>query len=269
MINYLGFWMNDNVKEYYKKMRMEKDKMKKNDLPSATYFMDFILEQISDLIKKEKIYRIIDIGGNDGGNLKILIDQESDNKIAATCFDIYCDKKYPNITYINGDAVDLPSYFIKESFDMAFLFDVIEHIPETDKVIRNVSHILKTSGLLILTTPNLSSLVSRLSLLFGFLPPSMEVSYEKSNFGRPNLGGYPVGHLRVFTFKAITEFIKFYGYQIIKSFTLPRLYSLPPSFNGAKIRLRTLVKLYNVIEGIGYGFNDNLASNTIIICRKM
>lgn len=122
---------------------------------------------------------------------------------------------------------------------------------------------------MILTTPNLSSLVNRLSLLAGFLPPSMEVSYEKSDFGRPNLGGYPVGHLRVFTFKAITEFMKFHGYQIIESFTLPRLYLLPQSSNVVKSKLHTLVKLYNVIEKFGYGFNDYLASNTVVICRKI
>ena len=261
--------MKDNAKEYYKKIKTDDDEKNKDYLPSATYFMDFILEQIVDLIKKEKVQSILDIGGNDGHNLKRIIEHDSVSEISATCFDIYCLEKYTDIRYVNGDAVDLSSYFENESFDMAFLFDVIEHIPETDKVIQNISRILKMSGLFILTTPNLSSLVNRLSLLFGFLPPSMEVSYERSDFGRPNFGGYPVGHLRVFTFKAITEFMKFHGYQIIKSFTLPRFYFLPPSFKGTRKRFRTLVNLYDLIERFGYVFNDHLASNTVIICRTM
>ena len=137
--------MNDNTKEFYKKIKMENDNKNKNDLPSATYFMDFILEQIVDLVKKENVQKIIDIGGNTGQNLKRIIDHDGDNGISGTCFDIYCEEKYTQIRYINGNAVDLPSYFVNEKFDMAFLFDVIEHIPETDKVIQNISYILKTS----------------------------------------------------------------------------------------------------------------------------
>jgi SAM-dependent methyltransferase len=60
-----------------------------------------------------------------------------------------------------------------ESFDVAVLLDVVEHIIRAEQLIREIWRILKTKGILIISTPNISSLGSRIASLRGF-PPKNE-----------------------------------------------------------------------------------------------
>ncbi len=255
------------IKEFYKNIDREGKQSNTGVVSNTeTIFDDVVLSKIIGLIKQNSIQNVIDIGGNNGSYLKKLIDLHSN--LIGTCFDLNCLNTYSDINYVNGDATELSAYFSEESFDLALLLDVIEHIPETDRVIDGISHILKRSGFLVIITPNLSSLVNRLSLLVGMLPPPMEVSYLRSNFGRPNLGGAPVGHLRIFTFKAIVEFVKFHRFQIIESFTLPSFYFFTAKWE-IEIRKRILVALFNFIEKITYKLSNHLSSRTVIICKRM
>jgi SAM-dependent methyltransferase len=52
------------------------------------------------------------------------------------------------------DQVDLPA----KSFDVVTLHHVIEHAPDPIELLRHCRRVLKPSGLLVLVTPNLSSL---------------------------------------------------------------------------------------------------------------
>ena len=51
-------------------------------------------------------------------------------------------------------------------FDVVFAGEIIEHIFDTDKFLRNIYHILKDDGCLVLTTPNIASLGRRIMLFF-------------------------------------------------------------------------------------------------------
>ncbi|MBI5643150.1 MAG: methyltransferase domain-containing protein [Deltaproteobacteria bacterium] len=57
----------------------------------------------------------------------------------------------PNIVPICGDADSL--YAAEASFDVIFLMDVIEHVPDPQDVLNKVNKLLKKDGKLIITTP--------------------------------------------------------------------------------------------------------------------
>jgi ubiquinone/menaquinone biosynthesis C-methylase UbiE len=102
-----------------------------------------------------------------------------------------------------GVAEDLP--FENDDFDLVLLNDVIEHVVDPDIIMSEIRRIIKNEGLCLLSTPNLSAWFNRIFLMFGVQPIYTEVSYRKI-YGRP--GSDVVGHLRVFTYKAATEFIE-------------------------------------------------------------
>ena len=55
-------------------------------------------------------------------------------------------------TFIIGDAEKLP--FAKDSFDKIIMSEVIEHVNDDMKVLREARRVLKKDGILVLTTPN-------------------------------------------------------------------------------------------------------------------
>ena len=232
---------------------------------SASYAFDTLLPQVIEILKRENFKEILDIGGNDGSNSSKIIEVLAN--VSVTSFDIRASSCFKKVKYVQGDAREIFHYFPANSFDFIMMLDILEHIPETDAVIRNVSKLIRDSGLVLITTPNLSSLTNRIALLLGYLPTSMEVSYLETSFGRPNLGGPPVGHVRVFTFNALVEFLSYHGFDIIEQYTLPRFYHIDTSFPLTK-KVRRYVAIYNFIENMGFRLSHKMASGTVIICKK-
>lgn len=120
---------------------------------------------------------------------------------------------------------DLPS----ESYDYVFSTEMIEHMINTDLFIEESKRILKKGGKLILTTPNLTCWYNRLIFIFGYQPFYTEVSIKDKTFGldftrkmTPNRT--PVGHIRVFSHRAIKDMLGYYGFKNIKILGLKILY---------------------------------------------
>jgi len=109
--------------------------------------------------------------------------------------------------------------FGDRSFDLVFMTEVIEHLVDPAGALKEVRRILKPHGYLILSTPNLACLPNRLLLMIGVQPLFSEVSEEHIHgrwlrmFGQ---GGQPVGHLRLYTKRALQEFISSSGFQILR-----------------------------------------------------
>jgi len=61
-------------------------------------------------------------------------------------------KGYPRFEYFVADATNLP--LPDNSFDCVVCSEVIEHIPENERVLSEVKRILKNNGVFIITTPN-------------------------------------------------------------------------------------------------------------------
>lgn len=102
-------------------------------------------------------------------------------------------------------------------FDLVYMGDIIEHLLNPDFAISEVFRVTRPCGFLILSTPNLASWLNRLLLLVGMQPMFTEVSTVRG-FGRPGWRVFSVvGHLRLFTYRALKEFLAFHGFNIIET----------------------------------------------------
>lgn len=117
------------------------------------------------IVKKEFVIRflnrfnkditIIDIGCGEG----VFVDELRKIGLKKT---LGIDKNYSSKIVIRGDIMNIP--FRNDSFDVALLLDVIEHVPlELQKcAINEVKRIIKNKGFLIASIPNLAHLASRI-----------------------------------------------------------------------------------------------------------
>ena len=128
------------------------------------------------------------------------------------------------------DGAVLP--FSDATFDVVVLSEVIEHLVDTDRAVEEARRVLRPGGVLLVTTPNLASWFNRILLAIGFQPAFSEVSARKV-FGRP--GTDVVGHLRLFTRRALVAFLQDFGFVDL------RLAGHP--FHGVPRPLRPLDRL--------------------------
>jgi 2-polyprenyl-3-methyl-5-hydroxy-6-metoxy-1,4-benzoquinol methylase len=56
------------------------------------------------------------------------------------------------ISFVTGDAGALP--FSKDSLESVVCLEVIEHVPDAERVLREIARVLRPEGLLIVSTPN-------------------------------------------------------------------------------------------------------------------
>lgn len=98
------------------------------------------------------------------------------------------------------------------SLDIVFLSEVIEHLVDTDSALDEIGRVLRPGGSLLLSTPNLAAWFNRALLLAGVQPLFTEVSL-RGIYGRP--GSEVVGHLRVFTRRALVGLLRAHGLEIV------------------------------------------------------
>ncbi|WP_016731738.1 class I SAM-dependent methyltransferase [Saccharolobus islandicus] len=101
------------------------------------------------------------------------------------------------------------------SIDVVIFEEVIEHLYNSDLVISEIKRVLKKGGILILSTPNLSSWINRLVLLFGYQPFSHDVSFL-GGFGRLKFKDQTNGHIKSFTLRAMKEYLRYFGFNVLE-----------------------------------------------------
>jgi 2-polyprenyl-3-methyl-5-hydroxy-6-metoxy-1,4-benzoquinol methylase len=114
-------------------------------------------------------------------------------------------------------------------FNTVVAGEIIEHIFDPDALLKKINSVLVPGGHLILTTPNLAGLGSRMSLLLGRLPWMVENDLLP---GRS-------GHIRYFTYLEIVKLLNRHGFKVtnfttdsvgINNITIPLLGKLFPTF---------------------------------------
>lgn len=140
-------------------------------------------------------------------------------------------------------------------FDVVLLIDVIEHLFDTDKAIAEIRKVLRKDGILVISTPNLSSFANRLLLLLGYQPLGTEVSTHK-HYGRPKKYSFREGVAGHITYKALLEFLKDNGFEIIKAYTV--INNWPKEYN-----------LLHYIERLLITVNKSLGSRILVIGKKV
>lgn len=172
-----------------------------------------------DSIKKfsPSFDNILEIGCGTGENLAFYKDQFKFKN--AYCIEI-SEEAYnsikekgimPFIKDVNKDDIPLDNNII----DVVIFQEVIEHLYNSDLVMKEIYRVLKKNGILILSTPNLSSWINRLVLLFGYQPFSHDVSFI-AGFGRIKFKEQTNGHIKSFTLKAMKEYLNHFGYNILE-----------------------------------------------------
>lgn len=98
------------------------------------------------------------------------------------------------------------------SADAVLFSEVIEHLVDPDSAMDELRRILKPGGHLMLSTPNLAAWYNRALLAAGVQPVFSEVSLRGIH-GRP--GSQVVGHLRLFTARALRGFLTAAGFEVV------------------------------------------------------
>jgi SAM-dependent methyltransferase len=96
--------------------------------------------------------------------------------------------------------------------DVVIMSELIEHLVDPDGAVAEVRRVLRPGGSLLLSTPNLAAWYNRGLLALGIQPIFSEVSL-RGVFGRP--GSVVAGHLRLFTLRALTEFMTGSGFRCV------------------------------------------------------
>ena len=110
---------------------------------------------------------------------------------------------------INSPGLPLAS----GSVDVVIMSELIEHLVDTDAALAEARRALVPGGRLLLSTPNLAAWYNRVLLVLGIQPLFTEVSLH-GIYGRP--GRAVVGHLRLFTRRALQELLGAAGFVEIK-----------------------------------------------------
>jgi hypothetical protein len=109
----------------------------------------------------------------------------------------------------------------------------------------------------VITTPNLAAWYNRIVLLFGFQPFWTDASLRYANVGKlKSFGSGDGGHIRVFTYRALKNFLELHNFTIVKSTgaSYPKPHIFPfPSY---------------LLEMIANHF-PSLSSNPVFIVKKM
>ncbi len=131
---------------------------------------------------------------------------------------------------VRGELTALP--LRSASADAVLFSEVIEHLVDPDTALAEIRRVLRPGGHLMLSTPNLAAWYNRALLLAGVQPVFSEVSLRAIH-GRP--GKEVVGHLRLYTPRALREFV------VAAGFTVVGLKGAP--FHGVPRPLRPLDRL--------------------------
>lgn len=101
-------------------------------------------------------------------------------------------------------------------WDVIFANHIIEHLDDPDLFLRYCKRVMGKNTVLDIGTPNLCAWFNRILFLFGYLPHSYEVSYDKG-YGRAFDWNNEVmgGHIRVFNVPSLVQMLKDHGFKIL------------------------------------------------------
>jgi len=128
---------------------------------------------------------LLDLSSGDGDTSEMLARQGY--RVVATDYGL--QRPMNGVTRVAG--VDLNSClpFQSASFDAVDLIEVIEHIENQPQLIREIARVLKPNGLVLISTPNVLNVMSRVRFLFtGFLRGRVRPAHYTSKPGQaPNI----------------------------------------------------------------------------------
>ncbi|MET7637968.1 methyltransferase domain-containing protein [Streptomyces sp. NPDC005438] len=118
-----------------------------------------------------------------------------------------------HLTPVRGELTAPGLPFTDGCADAALFSEVIEHLVDPDSALDELHRVLRPGGHLLLSTPNLAAWYNRGLILAGIQPVFSEVSLRGIH-GRP--GSQVVGHLRLYTARALRSMLPASGFEIVR-----------------------------------------------------
>ncbi len=158
---------------------------------------------------------VVDLGCGDGSALALAARQLTAHRFAGIDWSVgrLLHARGLGLTVLRAgvDAAGLP--LADGVVDVVIMSELIEHLVDPDRAMAEVRRVLRPGGSLLLSTPNLAAWYNRGLLAFGFQPVFSEVSL-RGVYGRP--GRVVAGHLRLFTRRALAEFLAASGFRCVR-----------------------------------------------------
>jgi SAM-dependent methyltransferase len=156
--------------------------------------------------------KVLDIGCANGGILRPLAGQHELHGVDLSAALV----KLANENGVNAleyDFVSGPLPYPDKTFDAVFFGETIEHLVNTDQMMFELNRVLKPGGRLVLTFPNIRTLLSLAMMAFFDLPPMYSARYHAF-------------HYRDFTLRTIKMVLRNHGFRFEKAvgsaFYLPK-----------------------------------------------
>lgn len=151
------------IEEFFDNMSRNRDASIESDL-ILKYEQCMRQEAVIELLKPEPDDRILDVGCGNARDVLVLAKKGiecvgidlSDGMVKSGKERLRKEKENSKAELLVGSATQLP--FRCESFDKILCSEVIEHIPNYIRVIKEIARVLKRSGKLVITTPNIVSI---------------------------------------------------------------------------------------------------------------
>ena len=209
--------------------------------------MKFLYDLIKSVIteKNQIKNKVLDIGVGEGLFLNII--KNHNKNIVTVGLDIakeHCRRIRKRHCSVCGDAENLP--FKDDSFDIVFLFDVIEHLFDV-KVLDEINRVLKDNGVLLLTTPNKYGVYEYKELVY--FPLHLRDIFNSLR-GKPR--SYFPYHVKLYSKREIMKALEERGFFIenikILGFCLPFLGNINIVTRGALYRSEKFLKFLEYSE---------------------
>lgn len=198
-----------------------------------------ILEQTSP-IEPESTW--LDVGCHQGELLEVL---HRRNRTIGTGIDDWDGG--PNVgssAYFRRD-IDIDGFGLDSTFHYISAMEVLEHMIDTDKFLRQCHTRLADDGLLLISTPNINSLRNRVMVPFGAYPNGLEYRDQ-------------IRHVRLYNCNTLVKHLREHGFDVIG---IRGVSFLPVRFLGIAL----LRALSNVLADV----LPQLCGNIIVVSRKI
>jgi len=222
------------------------------DRAHKAMYSDFGDKYLSD-----KNGKLLDIGCGLGFFVKKVNSYENwqafGYEISKTAVDFAVNElRLKNVFCGKAEETDFPENY----FDIITLWDVIEHIPNPDKILNYISLILKEDGFLFIHTPNanIQLVKAKIKKLFYGMKPEMHYLEARD-------------HINTYTADSISSVLRRHNFEFIEFIHLPPIQSV----SGSKSKFYIFIKnLWFIFSKFFYrlSFKNINLNNLFIIAKK-
>jgi ubiquinone/menaquinone biosynthesis C-methylase UbiE len=228
--------MKEDLKGFYNTIEGDADEQAFNSkILVQRYFQRRKTEEIKNLLKVRRVDVLLDIGCGSGVQIRELGGIATGVDINQKSIDYANSRNTPNAKFIVGDATKLPVE--SNSVNKVVCAEIVEHLPDPDKVFEEILRVLKPCGKVVITTPNDNR-------LWGIY----EYMWDKFGKGRD----YGETHISMFTQKKLHHALMRHGFHVIENRTI---FFIAPIFalSNQQWLLNIGIKIDRFFERRGFG----------------